>query len=126
VLPCRRAGRAAALLLGGDLYCFAVIDAAEVQGWVSGTTALCPRCGIDAVLSARTAPTNGANRDPASLQRANSTSFATIAHWCSSIHYPVNGAPPWRQFMDKALYRAYVAMQQDNKARTFRDFGAVL
>ena len=101
-------------------------DAAEVQDWVRGTTALCPCCGIDAVLSARTAPTNGASRDPASLQRANSTSLATIADWCSSIHYPVNGVPSWRQFMDKAQCRAYVAAQQDNKARTIEGFGAVL
>jgi hypothetical protein len=28
--------------------------------------------------------------------------------------------------MDKALYRAYVAVQQNNKARTIRGFGAVL
>jgi hypothetical protein len=53
--------------------------------------------------------------NPASLQRVTSTSLATIVDWCTSIHYPVNGTPSWRQFMDKALYRAYVAMQQNNK-----------
>jgi hypothetical protein len=50
--------------------------------------------------------------NPASLQRVTSTSLATIVDWCTSIHYPVNGTPSWRQFMDK---RAYVAMQQNNK-----------
>jgi hypothetical protein len=39
----------------GCFYCLEVFDAREIKRWVDdGTTALCPRCSIDAVLSSKT------------------------------------------------------------------------
>jgi hypothetical protein len=38
---------------GGCFYCLRFFDAAEICEWIDGEqTALCPRCGIDAVLPA--------------------------------------------------------------------------
>jgi hypothetical protein len=37
----------------GCFYCLALFDTAEITDWIDdGQTALCPRCGIDAVLPA--------------------------------------------------------------------------
>jgi NAD-dependent SIR2 family protein deacetylase len=41
----------------GCFYCEQTYDAAEIREWTDNDdTALCPRCGIDAVLSERAAP----------------------------------------------------------------------
>ncbi len=52
--------------LCGCFYCLATFDASEVVEWVDAckTTALCPSCHIDTVLSARTDPI-----DPRFLRR---------------------------------------------------------
>lgn len=57
----KRCGRNRAILAEGGpcgcFYCLSVFEASEVRDWVwDGSTALCPRCGIDAVLPGSAAP----------------------------------------------------------------------
>jgi NAD-dependent SIR2 family protein deacetylase len=45
----------------GCFYCLRTFDAKEVKRWIdNGQTALCPYCGIDAVLSSKVDPIDGA------------------------------------------------------------------
>ena len=67
----------------GCFYCLAVFDASEVRDWIDGTTARCPRCGIDAVLSARAAPT-----DPEFLRRMRGYWFERSVRWDPSMPWP--------------------------------------
>ncbi len=40
----------------GCFYCLAIFGPAEINVWIdAGETALCPRCGVDAVLGSGTA-----------------------------------------------------------------------
>ena len=82
------------------------------------------RARLEAVVADRNSPQKRVWRAEIVLLTADGC--GTRINCCTSIHHPVNGTPSWRQFMDKALYRAYVAVQQNNKALTIRDFGAVL
>lgn len=72
----------------GCFYCLAVFDASEVREWVGRGTALCPRCGIDAVLSARAAPI-----DPAFLRRMRARWFERTIRWNPSDPWPPGDAP---------------------------------
>jgi len=47
----RHAGEVRSSLLCGCFYCLEVFASDEIAEWVAGEgTALCPRCGIDAVI----------------------------------------------------------------------------
>jgi hypothetical protein len=65
-----------------------VFDAREVVDWIGGTTARCPRCGIDAVLSARAAPI-----DPGFLNRMRRRYFERVTRWNPSDPWPTDDAP---------------------------------
>ena len=68
-----------ALSLGGQCGCFhclSVFAASEVEEWVEGGTALCPRCGIDAALSAHTSPI-----DPDFLRQMRARYFERTVRW---------------------------------------------
>lgn len=71
----------------GCFYCLAVLDASEVRDWIDGTTARCPRCGIDAVLSHRAAPI-----DPGFLRRMRARWFERAVRWDPSTPLPPRGA----------------------------------
>jgi hypothetical protein len=72
----------------GCFYCLAVFDAPEIGEWIGGRTAHCPRCGIDAVLSARAAPI-----DPAFLRRMRARWFERTVRWDPSGPWPPSEAP---------------------------------
>jgi hypothetical protein len=61
----------------------ATFDASEVTEWVRGTTALCPRYGIDAVLSVHAAPI-----DPEFLRRMRARWFERAVRWDPSTPWP--------------------------------------
>jgi len=67
----------------GCFYCLSVFDASEVEEWVGRGTALCPRCRIDAVLSAHVAPI-----DPAFLRRMRARWFERAVRWDPSGPWP--------------------------------------
>ena len=74
--------------LCGCFHCLSVFDASEVRDWATGTTALCPRCGIDAVLAAHAAPI-----DPEFLQRMRARWFERTVRWNPSWPWPPDEAP---------------------------------
>ncbi len=72
----------------GCFYCLSVFDASEVEEWIGGRTARCPRCGIDAVLPARAAPT-----DSDFLRRRRQHYFERVVRWSPSDPWPPDDAP---------------------------------
>ncbi len=87
----RSLGNRADLSRGGPCGCFrrlAVFDASEVREWVAGTTALCPRCGIDAVLPAHVAPI-----DPEFPRRMRARWFERTVRGDPSGPWPPGEAP---------------------------------
>ncbi len=71
----------------GCYYCLSVFDASEVEEWIGRMTALCLGCGIDAVLSARAAPT-----DAGFLRRMRTRYFERTVRWDLSGSWPPNEA----------------------------------
>ncbi len=72
----------------GCFHCLSVYDASEVREWVGRGTALCPRCGIDAVLSTHAAPI-----DPEFLRRMRTRYFERVVRWNPSDPWPPDDAP---------------------------------
>ena len=70
----------------GCFYCLAVFDASEVRDWINETTARCPRCGIDAVLSHRAALIA-----PEFLRRMRARWFERAVRWNPSTPWPPGG-----------------------------------
>lgn len=70
----------------GCFHCLAVFDASEITEWVRDTTALCPRCGIDAVLSEHAAPI-----DAGFLRRMRQRWFERVVRWDPAGPWPPDG-----------------------------------
>jgi hypothetical protein len=75
----RSIGNRQLLSLGGPcgcFYCLRTFDAGEIKDWVDadGATALCPYCGIDAILSGKADPI-----DPLFLHRMKARWFGRVS-----------------------------------------------